>query len=95
LGFRKALQLVLKNIIAESEKVSMHPNTKILHLRHGLSKEEQLLRGVARYVLGYPLWKVLLHSFLFFRIHVLVGYLQAKRGAYGNLEALIETIERG
>jgi len=22
-------------------------------------------------------------------------YLQAKRGAYGNLEALIETIERG
>ena len=96
LGFRKVPQLVLKNIIAESEKrFQCIQNTKILHLRPGLSKEEQLLRGVARYVLGYPLWKVLLHSLLFFRIYVLVGYLQAKRGAYGNLEALIETIKRG
>lgn len=95
LGFRKVPLLVLKNIIVESEKkFKCVQNTKILHLRPGLSKEEQLLRGVARYVLGYPLLKVLLHSLLFFRIHVLIGYLQAKHGAYGNLKALIEKIER-
>ncbi len=94
-GFTKVPMLVLKSIMAESEKrYYCIQNTAILHLRPGLSKEEQILRGISRFVLRYSPLKVLLHSILYLRPHVLVGYIHARSGAYGNLEALAQKATR-
>jgi glycosyltransferase involved in cell wall biosynthesis len=90
-GFQKVPLLVLKNIMVESEKKYFCvQDTKVLHLRPGLSKEEQLLRGIARYVLKYSPLKVLVHSLLYMKLYVLIGYIQARNGSYGNLDKIME-----
>lgn len=92
-GFQKVPLMVLRGIITESEKKYFCvQNTAILHLRPGLSKEEQLLRGIARYVLKYSAFKVLLHSIIYRRFYVFVGYMQARRGLYGDLGKIAEKL---
>jgi len=52
--------------------------TNSLHLRAGLTKEKQISQGITRVYLKYPLWKVIFHSILHFKFHVLKGYIGAK-----------------
>jgi len=53
-------------------------DTNILHLRAGFSKGRQLMQGMSRCQLNYPLWKVIAHCFLHLKPYVLIGYLQEK-----------------
>ena len=89
-GFLKCPKIVLKHILEQTDKkiYKYITDTECLHLRPKLTKGQQLLQGVARLLLKYPFWKVLLHSILRFKIYILIGYLQAKNGNYGNLKSL-------
>lgn len=86
-GFRKNPKFVIKHILLQEHKtefVSIN-TTNCLHLRPKTTKSQQTLRGIGRYLLGYPLWKVVLHSVLYFEVHTLIGFFQAKLGLYGDL----------
>ena len=70
-----------KQRVLEAGYTCLHnTSTNILHLRPEWDKQRQYNLGKARAVeLHYPLWRVLLHSFLHLKPYVLAGYLQAKR----------------
>ena len=89
-GFYKNPKLTLKYILSQNDKKTFTnlTTTECLHLRPKLTRGQQLLQGIARYLLNYPFPKVLLHSILYFKIYVLIGYLQAKHGLYGDLTEL-------
>lgn len=80
IGFLKAPREVLKHTVTEqlTRDFKCITTVECLHLRPRLTEEQQLLRGVARYVLKYPLWKVILHAVLLHRVYILVGYFHAK-----------------
>jgi glycosyltransferase involved in cell wall biosynthesis len=93
-GFLKEPKFTLKHILAEDDR-KMFINittTECLHLRPKLTRGQQLLQGIARYLLNYPFPKVLFHSILYFKIYVLLGYLQARRGLYGDLKKLAKNV---
>lgn len=55
-------------------------STSILHLRPEWDRQRQHSLGRARAIeLHYSLWRVLVHSFLHLKPHVLTGYLDARR----------------
>lgn len=89
-GFRKNPRFVIKHILLQEHKTVFInvDTTNCLHLRPKTTKSQQTLRGIGRYLLNYPFWKVVLHSVLYFEIHTLVGFLQAKWGRYGDLKKL-------
>lgn len=93
-GFRKNLKFVIKHILLQEHKtVFANINTtNCLHLRPKTTKSQQTLRGIGRYLLNYPLWKVVLHSVLYFEVHTLIGFLQAKWGQYGDLRKLASQV---
>jgi glycosyltransferase involved in cell wall biosynthesis len=86
-GFRKTPKFVVGHILKQDYKVSFDLINidGCLHLRPKLTKSQQELQGIGRFLLKYPLWKVLLHSILYFKISVLISYLYAKHGYYGDL----------
>jgi len=94
-GFFKRPKEVLRAILEESYegKFKYITTVKCLHLRPKLTKEQQLLRGLARCILEYPFWKVLLHSILFNRIYILVGYFHGKYSYRKSLQELIKNIK--
>jgi len=86
-SFRKNPRLVIKHILMQEHEKSFASvnTTNCLHLRPRVTISQQQLRGIARHLLNYPSWKVVLHSILYFEVHTLVSFLQAKRGRYGDL----------
>jgi hypothetical protein len=87
-GLRKNPHLVLKAImIREHERrFARIADTSCLHLRPNTTAGEQELQGIARHMLGYRLWKVALHSIMYFQIHTLIAFLYARLGYYGDLK---------
>jgi len=54
--------------------------TRNLHLKEKIfTKSAQLGQGKGRAILGYPYYRVMLHSFLHMKPHVFVGYVKEKR----------------
>jgi len=94
-GFIKRPKEVLRAILEETHEIKFKhiTNVECLHLRPKLTKEQQLLRGLARYILEYPFWKVLLHSILLSRIYILIGYFHAKYNYRKLLEELTKNIK--
>lgn len=67
-------------MLKEGWKYQDIQSTCNLHLRdHTLSSYSQLLQGKSRLNLGFPLWKILLHSLLHVKPYVLMGYLRGKQ----------------
>ena len=92
-GLRKNPRLVLRGIAMQEEKrrpFVQIAGTSCLHLRPKTTTSEQELEGIGRCVLGYRLWKVLLHSIAHFQIHTLIAFLYAKSGHYGDLRKWAE-----
>ena len=86
-SFRKNPRFVIKHILMQEHEKSFLKisTTNCLHLRPRVTISQQQLRGIARHLLKYPLWRVVLHSILYFEAHSLVSFLWAKRGLYGDL----------
>jgi len=93
-GFRKNPKFVVKHILMQEYKKSfIHiGTTNCLHLRPGLTKSQQELQGIARYLLDDPIWRVVLHSVLYFKISTLISFLYAKWGRYGDLKKWLRLI---
>lgn len=87
-GLRKNPQLVLEGIMMREHerRFARIADTCCLHLRPKTTASEQQLQGIARYVLGYHVWKVVLHSVMYFQIHTLIAFLHARSGHYGDLK---------
>jgi glycosyltransferase involved in cell wall biosynthesis len=95
-GLRKNPTLALRGIILQEQRRYERDfvrvrDTNCLHLRPKNSTDQQELQGIARYVLGYPLWKVLLHSIMYFEIRTLIAFVHAKSGRYGDLKKWVKS----
>jgi len=63
-------------IVRDGFKYHYVSSTQNLAIRSvALYRENQILQGQRRATLGFPLWKILLHSFLHLKPYVLIGYL--------------------
>lgn len=87
-GLRKNPPLVLRAIMMrEHERHFVRiAGTNCLHLRPKTTASEQELQGIARYMLGYRLWRVVVHSIMYFQIRTLVAFVHARSGHYGDLK---------
>jgi len=87
-GLRKNPRLVLGRIMMQEHerRFVRIADTSCLHLRPKTTASEQELQGIARYVLGYRLWKVVLHSIMYFQILTLIAFLHTRSGHYGDLK---------
>jgi len=94
-SFRKNPRFVMKHILMQEHEKSFLriSTTNCLHLRPRVTISQQQLRGIARYLLNYPLWKVILHSILYFEAHSLFSFLQAKWGRYGDLRIWLNPMQ--
>ena len=54
-------------------------DVNIIHLRPGFSHSRQMLQGMSRAHLGYPLWKVTMHATLYLKPVMLRSYIQERR----------------
>jgi glycosyltransferase involved in cell wall biosynthesis len=68
-----------ERLMAKGYKYYHVKTTKIVHLRAPLNRSRQVLEGKGRAELGYPYWRVLLHSLIHMKPYVLVGYIQKNR----------------
>jgi len=76
-GEHKYFQDYKQRLVKQKHKFAYVNTTNHLHLRdHSLTKKHQLQQGKGRVILGFPLWKVVLHSFLHCKPYVLIGYLR-------------------
>jgi hypothetical protein len=91
-GLRKNPHLVLRGIMMREHerRFARIADTNCLHLRPKTTASEQELQGIARYMLGYRLWKVALHSIMYFQIHTLIAFLYARSGHYGDLKRWVQ-----
>jgi hypothetical protein len=92
-GLRKNPRLVLIGIMMREHERQFRriADTSCLHLRPKTTASEQELQGVARYVLGYQLWKAAVHSIMYFQIQTLIAFLYARSGYYGDLKKWVQT----
>jgi hypothetical protein len=91
-GLRKNPRLVLEAIMMREHEryFGRIAETSCLHLRPKTSASEQELQGIARYMLEYQLWKVIIHSIMYFQIHTLIAFLYARSGYYGDLRKWLQ-----
>lgn len=68
-----------ERLMAKGHRYCHVKTTKIVHLRAPLNRGIQILEGKGRARLRYPYWRVLLHSLIHVKPHVLVGYVHEIR----------------
>ena len=92
-GLRKNPRLVLRGIMMREHerRFARIADTSCLHLRPKTTASEQELQGIARYMLGYRLWKVAIHAIMYFQIYTLIAFLYARSGHYGDLKKWLQT----